>query len=82
MILANIHDAKTNLSKYLEKVEKGETVTICRNNVPIAEIKSVPQPNTKKRPVGLAKGKIEILPSFFDPLPDEMLKLFYGDSSS
>lgn len=76
MIIANIHDTKTNLSKYLEKIENGETVLICKHNVPIAEIKSVKKKNTKNRPVGLAKGEFKVPASFFDPLPDAFLKHF------
>ena len=36
----NVHEAKTNLSKLLEAVEKGETVVICRNGRPVAKLVS------------------------------------------
>ena len=39
MIRLNIHEAKTHLSKYLAKLEKGETILLCRRNEPIAEIR-------------------------------------------
>ena len=78
MIRLNIHEAKTHLSKYLPKLAKGETIILCKRNIPIAEIKPIPQPSKKKRPIGLARGKIELLPSFFDPLPEEELALWYG----
>lgn len=40
MISVNIHEAKTNLSKILRTMEeKGETVRICRNGKPIAEVR-------------------------------------------
>ncbi len=41
MIYVNIGAAKTNLSRYLEAAENGETVIICRNNVPVAELKAL-----------------------------------------
>lgn len=81
MIRLNIHEAKTHLSKYLPKLAKGETIILCKRNIPIAEIKPLPQPLKKKRPIGLAKGQFEILPSFFDPLPDDLLDAFEGKSN-
>jgi len=78
MIRLNIHQAKTHLSRYLEKVERGETIVLCRRNVPIAEIRALPRPAKKRRPIGLGKGLVSVLPSFFEPLPDEMIEGFEG----
>lgn len=74
----NIQEAKTHLSRYLDRVENGETIVICRRNEPIAEIKRVRQPRAKPRPLGLAKGTFRVPPSFFEPLPDELLRAFAG----
>jgi prevent-host-death family protein len=73
MIVVNINEAKAKLSEYLEAVGKGERVVICKRNQPVAELRAVEQKRTTPRPIGLAKGKIKILPSFFDPLPDDWL---------
>ena len=78
MLRINIHDAKTNLSRYLPRIEAGETILLCRRNVPIAEIRPIEPPRTEKRPIGLCKGEISIPPSFFDPLDEELLDLFEG----
>jgi antitoxin (DNA-binding transcriptional repressor) of toxin-antitoxin stability system len=80
MVRVNVHEAKTHLSRHLEDLETGrvDSVLICRRNVPIAEIRPLERRRTKPRPIGLAKGKIRILKSFFDPLPDEILDAFYG----
>lgn len=78
MIKLNIHEAKTHLSRYLAELEKGETILLCRRNIPIAEIRPVPKVRKKKRPIGLAKGTFEIPDSFFDPLPDDLIDLFEG----
>ena len=72
----NIHDAKTNFSKYLAQVEKGETLIVCRRNIPVAEIRPLSKKGKKKRPIGLAKGMGHVPPEFFDPLPDDLLALF------
>jgi len=78
MIKLNIHEAKTHLSRYLARLERGETIVLCRRNTPIAEIRALPAAPKKLRPLGLAKGTVRILPSFFGPLSDELLDLCAG----
>lgn len=78
MIRLNVHEAKTRLSEYLAKVEKGETIQLCRRNVPIAEIRPLAQPPRGKRPIGLAKGLVKVHKSFYEPLPDDLLDEFEG----
>lgn len=77
----NIHEAKAKLSEYLVAVEAGETVVVCRRNVPVAEIVPIKQPRKAPRPVGLGPYEegYEIPDSFFEPLPDELLKAFNGE---
>lgn len=66
----NIHDAKTHLSRYLNRVREGQTITLCKNGQPIAQI--VPFKQGKgEREFGLAKGAIEIPDSFYDDLTDD-----------
>lgn len=66
---ANLHEAKTNLSKLVELACKGEQVIICKAGEPIAQI----IPFTEKkvaRKGGAWKGKVKIAKDF-DVLPDE-----------
>ena len=77
MIRVNIAEAKTRLSRYLEAVERGETVVVCRRNVPIAEIRPVAKPRKEPRPVGIDRG-MEVPPSFFEPLAEDLLDAFEG----
>jgi antitoxin (DNA-binding transcriptional repressor) of toxin-antitoxin stability system len=77
----NVQDAKTNLSRYLDEVEKGEVVIVCRHNKPIAELRAfVPTEDTvrKERLFGLWDG-FGVSESFFEPLPDDILKAFNGE---
>ena len=74
----NVHEAKAHLSRYLKRVENGETVTICRRNKPIAEIRAVTRPSTRKPRIGVYKGRFKVPKSFFDPLPEEIQKYFEG----
>lgn len=79
MIRINIAEAKAHLSRYLGRVERGETILLCRRNVPIAEIRPLPMPPTKLRPVGIDRG-MSIPASFFEPLPQHLLDAFRGDA--
>jgi len=79
MITINIHEAKANLSRYLAAVEKGQTVIVCKRNVPIAEIRPLPRKPGSRRPIGLARDKGVRLPdSFFERLPAELIDAFEG----
>lgn len=77
----NIHEAKTHLSRYLEEVEHGEIVVVCRRNKPIAEIRPLAAHRHKPRPIGLSKGNFTVPASFFEELPEDMLAIFGGDES-
>jgi len=78
MIRVNIADAKTHLSRYVERVAEGETIVLCRRNVPIAEIRPLPKPPSGLRPVGIDRG-MSIPASFFEPLPQDLLDAFQGN---
>jgi len=84
MINLNINEIKTHFSSYIAKVSSGETVIVCKRNVPIAEIKPIVALPNKKRPIGLA-GKeypdFQIGDAFFEPLPEDIIATFNGDGS-
>jgi prevent-host-death family protein len=73
----NIHEAKTHLSRLLQRVAAGEEVTIARSGVPVARLVAVETKN-KIRPLGMDRGRIWIADDFDAPLPDDLLKAFYG----
>ena len=65
----NIHEAKTHLSRLIERVEAGEEITIARAGRPVAKL--VPYVRSAEpRKLGLWRGKVVINPDFDDPLPD------------
>ena len=84
MISLNINEIKTHFSSFIAKVSNGETVIVCKRNVPIAEIKPIATLPNKKRPIGLA-GKdypdFKISDAFFEPLPDDIVAAFGGEDS-
>jgi prevent-host-death family protein len=73
----NIHQAKTHLSRLLQRVAAGEEVTIARSGVPVARLVAV-ETKKKIRPLGMDRGRIWIADDFDAPLPDNLLKAFYG----
>jgi prevent-host-death family protein len=73
----NIHEAKTHLSRLLQRVAEGEEVTIARAGVPVARLVAV-ENKKSVRPLGFARGEIWIADDFDAPLPDDLLKAFYG----
>ncbi len=81
MLKLNIHEAKTHLSRYLVRLSRGESILLCKRNVPIAEIRPLTQLSKRKRAIGLAKGEFTISSSFFKPLPKELEGMFSGKNS-
>ncbi len=76
MIRINIHEAKTHLSRYLKRLEEGESILLCKRNTPIAEIRPLTPARKDKRPIGLAKGTLKVTKKFFEPLPPELIRAF------
>ncbi len=71
MVMTNIHEAKTNLSALLRKVEeKNEVVILCRNGKPIAEIRSVAKKGDPFR-VNPALRPIKMVGDMMEPLSEE-----------
>jgi prevent-host-death family protein len=75
MISVNIHEAKTHLSRYLERVAAGEEILISKAGKPIAKLVPLTKPQTDRVP-GLDKGVLEVPDGFDSPLPDSVLQLF------
>jgi prevent-host-death family protein len=73
MPTVTIHQAKTNLSKLIERASQGEEIIIARGSNPVAKLVPVGAVKGKRQP-GSMKGKLEIGPEFFEPLPEDELK--------
>ena len=67
-----VHEAKTNLSKLIERACRGEEVIISRGAKPV--VKLVPIGEVKgRRQAGALRGQFRVGPEFFEPLPPEEL---------
>jgi len=72
----NMHEAKTHFSRIIAAVERGAEILIARDGKPVARVVPVlPLPQPPRTP-GSAKGQFVVPASFFEPLPEEVLKSF------
>lgn len=74
----NIHQAKTHLSRLLQRVAGGEEITIARAGKAIARLVPLAPEKRTVRPLGMDRGAIWIAEDFDAPLPDDFRKAFYG----
>lgn len=65
----NVHEAKTHLSRLLERVERGEEVTIARAGTPVARLVPIEPVKKTRGMLGKYKGQIWMSDDFDDPLP-------------
>lgn len=75
MIIVNISEAKTNLSKLIDMVYHGEKVVIAKNNTPLVDM--VLHKPSGKRKLGLLKGQI-VVPDDFTDEDEGINEMFYG----
>ena len=74
-VTVNVHEAKTHLSRLLERVLQGEEIIIARAGTPVARLTALP-PTTAGRKPGTAIGKVTYSDDFAEPLPDEVISEF------
>jgi prevent-host-death family protein len=72
----NIHEAKTHLSRLLERVAMGEEVVIAKAGKPVAKLVAIKNASVKFK-LGSAKGKFVVPEDFNEPLPKEIEDLFW-----
>jgi prevent-host-death family protein len=73
--VVNVHDAKTNLSKLLARVEAGEEITIARAGKPVARLVRVTRP--KLRDIWGCMSHLPPLPDDFND-PDPEIEEMFG----
>lgn len=75
MLTINIHEAKTHLSRFIEKAAAGEEIIIAKAGKPIAKL--VPLHDApSSRNLGIFKGKLNVPEDFDTALPEEALLQF------
>ena len=71
-----LHQFQAHLAECFDSVEAGDTLVVCKDQEPIAELRPV----KKLRPVGLGRGQITLAPNCFDPLPEDVIEGFEGNA--
>jgi len=74
----NIHEAKTHLSRLVERAAAGEEIIIARSGRPVARLVPFAVPD-KPRMFGRMRGKIQVADDFDAPLPEAVLAEFHAD---
>ncbi len=69
-----MHEAKTHLSRLVERAKAGEEIVIAKAGEPLVRLVPVEPPRPKRKP-GLWKGQVKILPGF-DEYDEEITRLF------
>jgi prevent-host-death family protein len=80
MDTVNLYEAKTNLSRLVERASRGEEIVIAKAGRPLARLVPLAK-RTAPRPLGLLAGEVEVSADFDDPLPDAMKRAFEGQAS-
>jgi prevent-host-death family protein len=79
MVQVNMLEAKTTLSKLVEKAERGEDVVICRNGIPVAKLVPIEKKRILRKDLrGIAKGLFTMSPDFERPMTEKELEEFLG----
>jgi len=73
----NVHEAKTHLSKLLQRVAAGEEISIANRGVPVARLVPAAQPKGHRK-LGIESDRLKIAEDFDAPLPVEVLAGFLG----
>jgi len=77
MKYVNMHEAKTGLSKLVERAQAGEEVIIARAGKPAAKLVPLTRVRGRRR-LGLLDGKFRIPDDFNKPLPESVVRAFEG----
>ena len=76
MPTVNVFEAKTNLSKLIDKAVKGESFIIAKAGKPLVTVVAISPPHTTKPRIGFMKGRISVPDNFDDLGREEISGLF------
>ena len=76
MDTVNLYEAKTQLSRLVERAAAGEEIIIAKAGRPLARLVPLAAPRTAPRPLGLLAGQGWVGPDFDAPLPEGIARAF------
>ncbi|MER9758163.1 type II toxin-antitoxin system prevent-host-death family antitoxin [Mesorhizobium sp. M0166] len=81
MRTVNIHEAKTDLSRLVDRAAKGESFIIAKSGKPMVKVVAIDAPAAgEMRRVGFMAGQFSVPDNFDRMADDEIEKLFGGDT--
>jgi prevent-host-death family protein len=75
MTQVGMHEAKTQLSKLVERAEAGEDIVIARNGKPVARLVPVASTNSLAAVYGALRDRVHMRDDF-DELPEDIAEAF------
>jgi prevent-host-death family protein len=79
MVTVNIHEAKTHLSKLVDRAAKGETFVIAKAGKPLVKVSALDAPAEPQR-LGFLTGEIAV-PEDFDRMGEAEIAALFGTDS-
>lgn len=76
--IVETEEATEHFSELLDRALSGEEIIIARAGRPLVKLTPLGQEDRKPFPWGLMKGRVHIDPSFYEPMTEEELALWYG----
>jgi len=77
-MIVNVSEAKTNLSKLIDRAFMGEEIVIAKNNLPLVDL--IPHKQKAKRKLGILAGAFRVPDDFDEEIP-EINAMFYGNEA-
>lgn len=77
MITVNMHEAKTHLSRLVDRVADGETIIIARSGRPVAQLTQLPKTTPGNQRLGFLRGAFRV-PDDFDQLGKDEIAAAFG----
>ena len=74
----NVHQAKTNFSKLLARVELGEEIIISNRGLPVAKLVPYYEPGSRSASIGLDRGRFTVPKTSTILSPADLLEAFEG----
>jgi len=79
METVNIHEAKTHLSRLVEKAARGESFVIAKAGKPMVRVCALDTPMTEQRQrIGFLRGRIEVPADFDNMGREQIIGMFEG----
>ena len=80
MEIVNMHEAKTHLSRLVEKAAKGEPFIIAKAGKPMVKVVAIEEPKAMPpRHLGFMDGMFNVPDDFDTMFQKEIEEMFYGD---